>query len=397
MCPDVTAELHAVQEELQGSAIWDDVRLVSVSVDPEHDTPQILAVYADEAEADQDHWKFLTGRPNQIRQLSTHGLRLPISAHAAGAEPAFPRQDVLLVGRDRRIRGVFDGSSPDGRASLVAELSALASAPAQQRYAHPEEVLDPAWLSQRAQDQLGTVDRFQVFHDFRFQDLVHETGITFLNRVTDDSGKAYKPVHYDHGNGLAVADVDGDDLLDLYFTNQVGGNELWHNLGGGEFDNITTTAGVGLEDVISVTASFADTDNDGDADLYVTTVRGGNHLFVNDGSGRFDDATEASGLTHVGHSSGGVFFDYNRDGLLDLFLCNVGVYSADAQGQDGYYIGVADAFEGHLQPEQRNERNILYENQGNNRFVDVTEERRLIDESWTGDASPIDANGDGWA
>ena len=397
VCPDVTAELHAVQEELQGSAIWDDVRLVSVSVDPEHDTPQILAAYADEAEADQDHWKFLTGRPNQIRQLSTHGLRLPISAHAAGAGPVFPRQDVLLVGRDRRIRGVFDASSPDGRASLVAELSALASAPAQQRYADPEEVLDPPWLRQREQDQLATVDRFQVFYDFQFEDQVHESGITFLNRVTDDSGKAYIPVHYDHGNGLAVADVDGDGRLDIYFSNQVGGNELWRNLGNGEFDNITATAGVALADQISVTGSFADTDNDGDADLYVTTVRGGNHLFVNDGSGRFTDVTEAAGLTHVGHSSGGVFFDYNRDGLLDLFLCNVGVYSTGEMGPGGYYVGIAEnAFFGHLQPDERNERSILYENQGDNRFVDVTEERRLVDESWTGDASPIDANNDGW-
>ena len=277
----------------------------------------------------------------------------------------------------------------------VSALHELVAAQAERRVYYPAEIRDPSWLDQRALDQLATVDQFEVFHDFRFEDRVLESGITFLNRVTDDSGKAYKPVHYDHGNGLAVADVDGDERLDLYFTNQVGSNELWRNLGDGHFEDVTRTAGVGLPDAISVTASFADTDNDGDADLYVTTARGGNHLFVNDGRGRFTDVTEAAGLTHVGHSSGGVFFDYNRDGLLDLFLSNIGVYSTDEVGPGGYYVGITSAFEGHLEPD-RTERSILYENQGDNRFADVTEARRLLDESWTGDAAAFDANADGW-
>ena len=393
-CAGVTAGLRGLQDELRGLPGRDDVRLVSFSLDPGFDTPQVLLDHARAAGADQDRWKFLTGRVNPIRQLVRHGLHLPVDR--TGAEPAPPPTELLLVDRSLRIRGVFDGSSPDERAELAAALRALVATPAPRRYAYPEEILDPPWLAQRERDQLATVDRFRVFHDFRFTDRLHASGITFVNRVTDDSGKAYKPVHYDHGNGIAVADVDGDGRLDIYFTNQVGANELWRNLGGGEFDNITHAAGVGLADRISVTASFADTDNDGDPDLYVTTVRGGNYLFVNDGSGRFTDVTEAAGLLHAGHSSAGVFFDYNRDGLLDLFLCNVGVYSADVTGPGGYYVGVADAFEGHLQPEARNERSILYENRGGNRFLDVTEERRLVDESWTGDASPLDANGDGW-
>ena len=395
VCPDVTAGLRGLQDDLAAAPGGDGVRIVSFSVDPETDTAAVLADHALDVGADGDHWKFLTGRPNQIRQLSRHGLRLPPEAGPDG-EPTFPAGDVLLVDRLQRIRGVFDGASADGRAALARDLRELAGAPPLRAVAHPEEVLDPPWLDGRAEAQLATADDLDVAHDFRFTDRLHESGITFLNRVTDDSGKAYKPVHYDHGNGIAVADVDGDGRLDIYFTNQVGANELWRNLGGGEFDNVTHAAGVGLPDAISVTASFADTDNDGDADLFVTTVRGGNHFFVNDGTGRFTDATEAAGLGHVAHSSGAVFFDYNRDGLLDLFLCNVGVYSSDDRGPAGYYIGFADAFEGHLQPERRNERSILYENRGDNRFVDVTEERGLADESWTGDASPLDANGDGW-
>ena len=102
---------------------------------------------------------------------------------------------------------------------------------------------------------------------------------------------------------------------------------------------------------ISVSASFADIDNDGDQDLYVTTVRGGNMLFENDGHGHFKDISAASGLNYVGHSSSAVFFDYDHDGLLDLFLVNVGRYTTDTvAGDEGrkYFVAFEDAFSGHL-------------------------------------------------
>ena len=130
-----------------------------------------------------------------------------------------------------------------------------------------------------------------------------------------------------------AADVDGDGLMDLYFLTQIGRNELWHNLGNGKFEDITDKAGVGLDDRVSVTASFADADNDGDPDLYVTTVKFGNVFYENLGGGKFRDATESSGLTHVGHSSGAIWLDYNRDGLLDLFLTNIGVYTHDERAR----------------------------------------------------------------
>src|SRR6185436_13058760 len=120
---------------------------------------------------------------------------------------------------------------------------------------------------------------FRVFHDFRFRDRLPESGIMFVQHPTDDSGKFYKPNHYDRGTGIAAADVDGDGLIDLYFVDQLGSNELWRNLGHGRFENITKAAGVGLPNRIGVTASFADVDNDSDPDLFVTTVRGGNALF----------------------------------------------------------------------------------------------------------------------
>src|SRR5207249_2735077 len=211
----------------------------------------------------------------------------------------------------------------------------------------------------------------------------------------DDAGKAYKKVHYDHGTGLCAADVDADGRPDLYFVTQLGTNELWRNLGDGRFENITDQAGLHMEDAIAVACSFADIDNDGDPDLFVTTVRHGNRLFENLGGGKFRDITAQAGVGYSGHSSGAVFFDYDGDGLLDLFVTNVGVYTTEEKGPGGYYVGRPDAFHGHTHP-ARAEASILYHNLGGNRFKDVTREVGLVDLGWSGDATVIDANDDGF-
>ena len=250
-------------------------------------------------------------------------------------------------------------------------------------------------LEARGRAQFATVDKFKVPINFRFTDRVQESGITFVHHIVDDAGKTYKAAHYDHGNGVAAADVDGDGLVDLYFTSQLGSNELWKNLGGGKFRNITAEAGVGLPDRITVSASFADIDNDGDQDLYVTTVRKGNSLFENDGKGRFQDISKAAGVDYVGHSSGAVFLDYDRDGLLDLFVVNVGKYTTETKGRGGYYLAYEDAFSGHLHAD-RTERSVLYRNLGKNRFEDVSTKTGLLDGSWSGDATLTDFNQDGY-
>ena len=295
-------------------------------------------------------------------------------------------------------------------ASFCILLTAISSVEAggRTKVSHPAEAVDPPWMEQRMKLQLKMVDRFRAFVGFGFSDRLPQSGITFSHISTDDTGLRYKPSHYDHGNSVAVADVDSDGLLDLYFVNQAGDNELWRNKGEGTFAEMTATAGVSVPGAIGVAASFADIDNDGDPDLFVTTIREGNHLFENDGSGKFTEITAAAGVGRGGHSSAAVFFDYDRDGLLDLFVCNVGIYtgekrltgSTDAmhpeKGQRySYWEAYSDAFAGHLKPE-RTERSILYRNLGNGRFADVTTETGLVDTSWSGAASPIDANGDGW-
>jgi len=259
----------------------------------------------------------------------------------------------------------------------------------------PSDEEENHWLRARKRAQMETVDQFAVFHDFQFSDRCQESRITFKNRAVNDAAKEYKPIHYDHGNGVAAADVDGDGRTDLYFVTQLGSNELWRNVGNGQFENITESAGVGLANRICVTASFADFDNDGDQDLFVTTVRTGNVLFENMGNGKFKDITAQAGLAYSGHSSGAVFFDYDQDGLLDLFVTNVGHYTTDQKSRDGNFVGMSDGFRGHLHSD-RSEKSILYKNVGNKHFLDVTEKVGLRDFGWSGDASFADLNQDGF-
>ena len=252
----------------------------------------------------------------------------------------------------------------------------------------------PAWLLARREQQIAGAAGSPTFHDFTFTDRLAASGITFENRIVDDAGKDYKKVHYDHGTGIAVADVDGDGWLDLYFVSQLGTSELWRNLGGGRFANLTDSAGLRMPDAIAVGAAIADIDNDGDPDLFVTTVRHGNRLYANEGGGRFRDISAQAGVGYVGHSSGAVFFDYDGDGRLDLLVTNVGRYTTEAQGRGGYFVGLPDAFQGHVHAD-RTETSILYRNLGGNRFADVSRATGLVDTGWSGDATIFDANADG--
>ena len=229
-----------------------------------------------------------------------------------------------------------------------------------------------------------------------FQERALAAGIAFrMNNLTREQGERFRINLYDHGSGLALGDYDNDGRDDIYFLTQHGTNALYRNTGAGSFVDVTAKAGVALGDRISVGATFADYDNDGFCDLFVTSTRGGNVLFHNRRDGTFEDRTAAAGVRHVGHSQTPVFFDYDNDGDLDLFLTNTAHWTTDVVDfpYGNYYQGKASLPD--LMTSTR-EDNILYRNDGDGSFTDVTGAAGLRGRGWAGDVAVFDYDEDGF-
>ncbi len=227
-----------------------------------------------------------------------------------------------------------------------------------------------------------------------FVEVAEEIGIRFdMKFLPGEQGENFKINLYDHGSGVLVGDVDGDGHEDLYLLNQLGPNGLFRNRGDGTFEDVTERAGVALDDRICTSGSFADIDNDGDQDLFVASTRGGNVLFRNEGDGRFVDITAAAGVEYVGHSQGVAFFDYDDDGLLDLFVSNTAKWTLDTREPEGrYFVGQASLIE---LVQSDPELNALYHNEGDGTFRDVTEETGTAGRGWGGDIAIFDVDSDG--
>lgn len=429
-CPAQTAALKRLKDSLQGDPSWPAIRLLSITVDPDHDSVDVLQSYAKLNGAEDDNWSFLTGARDEIWRLSREGFGMAVDQpNADGAAQIAHDPRAIVVDRLGQIRGYVDLSAAGAAMECQKLLTQIISEfqPPESSFsadlqsengktvthlAQPPEILDTlSWLLRRQEQQHALVGHAGVSLDFSFRD-TNATGsasINFVSQIVDEQRWRLQVNHYDHGNGVCAADVDDDGLIDLYFTSQVGPNGLWRNLGNGKFEDITVASGTGLPDRISVAASFADVDGDGDQDLYVTAIRDGNTLFLNDGKGGFTDSSAASGLDYKGHSSAATFFDYDLDGRLDLYLCNVGKFTTDErlpvrkdrlttldEGENvEYFAGTPDAFAGHLKAELQ-ESSRLFHNDGGAVFSDVTESVGLIDDAWSGDATPINVNDDKW-
>jgi len=333
------------------------------------------------------------------------------------------RQAIVLVDRSGRVRCRYGDSSSHSIEQMLADVGQILPEFSPQQFgyatsdkagithlAQPPEILDQEWLQIAAQRQVEALKETDVSRDFTFTNRVADSGITFDPQIVDDQRWRLLVNHYDHGNGICVADVNSDKHLDVFLVSQTGHNELYFGNGDGTFRNVTEGSGLAFPGRICVTASFADLDNDGDPDACLTCIRRPNLLLENDGHGHFTDVTEHSGMSFVGHSSAPVFFDYDRDGLLDLFLCNVGRFTTEEHADltidttsslrrdekaPSYYVGRKDAFAGHLRPNDT-ERSVLFRNSGQLTFEDVSEQTGLRSDAWSGDATPIDANNDGW-
>ena len=227
-----------------------------------------------------------------------------------------------------------------------------------------------------------------------FVDRAAEAGIAFRTSfLPTEQGENFKVNLYDHGSGVAVADVDGDGLDDLYFCNQLGPNALYRNVGGGRFEDVTVRAGVALADRISVSAVFADVDGDGRLDLYVTTTMGGNALFHGDGDWRFTDVTAKAGLSGAFHSQSATFFDADGDGDLDLLVSNTARWTVDTLDPTGRYrTGGGNLWDLVASP---HEDNRFYVNRGDGTFDERAAAAGLSGVGWSGDTAVFDYDEDG--
>lgn len=227
-----------------------------------------------------------------------------------------------------------------------------------------------------------------------FRDMAPESGLHFrMAFLPGEQGENFKINLYDHGCGVAIADFDGDGYEDIYLLNQLGANALYKNKGDGTFIDVTTSAGVAVGDRICVGAVWGDYDNDGHPDLYVTSIRGGNLLFRNQGNGTFKDVTKEAGLTWVGHSQTATFFDYDNDGFLDLFLTNTAKWTLpDLEPGARYFPGVKNLWGLAASPK---EYNVLYRNNGNGTFTNVTDKAGVKGQGWGGDVAIFDYDEDG--
>jgi hypothetical protein len=188
--------------------------------------------------------------------------------------------------------------------------------------------------------------------------------------------------------GVAVFDYNNDGLLDIFFTNGAAipsleksdpsyYNRLFRNNGDGTFTDVTESAGLKGKGY-SMGVAAGDYDNDGFVDLYVTGVNY-NQLFHNNGDGTFTDVTAKAGVSGIIPESGKAWsitagwFDYNNDGLLDLFVVNYldyDIHTAALCNQDGVPAYCSpNGFQG--------THNILYRNNGDGTFTDVSAQSHI--------------------
>lgn len=230
-----------------------------------------------------------------------------------------------------------------------------------------------------------------------FEDVAAESGIDFqMGFLPNEQGATFRINLYDHGCGVAVGDASGDGKDDIYFLNQLGANALFENRGDGTFVETTEEAGVGLPDRISVGATFADYDNDGDQDLFVTSTRGGNTLFRNRGDGAFEEVTDEAGVEYVGHSQTAAFFDFDNDGYLDLYVVNTAEWTtADFDSDSQYFVGKGKLGGLNDVVQSPIEHNLLYHNNRDGTFTNVTEGSGLSGRGWASDVAVFDYDDDG--
>jgi len=234
---------------------------------------------------------------------------------------------------------------------------------------------------------------------FRLIEVTQPAGIDFVHNSGAFGGK-YLPETL--GPGCAFLDYDSDGWQDILLINGMDwpGHKqrrttmrLYHNNRNGTFTDVTKRAGLDME-MYGLGVAVGDFNNDGFPDLFISSV-GQSRLFQNTGKGTFVDVTERSGIgNRQGFSTSALWFDYDRDGHLDLFVCN---YVKWSPAQD-VFCSLDAKHKSYCTPEAyRGATSWLFHNRGNGTFEDVTATSGIFDSSSKSlGAAMLDHDQDGW-
>lgn len=200
-----------------------------------------------------------------------------------------------------------------------------------------------------------------------------ESNINFINKLTETKDLSILDyLYFYNGGGIAIGDINGDGLVDIFFSGNQVKNKLYLNKGGMRFEDISEAAGIEGNSSWNTGVAMADVNGDGLLDIYVCAVvgingfYGHNELFINNGDNTFTESASEYVLDFETYSSSVAFFDYDLDGDLDMYLLNHAVHTQQS-------FGKADL---------RNQRNHhsgdrLMRND-NGKFTDVSEEAGIF-------------------
>lgn len=225
----------------------------------------------------------------------------------------------------------------------------------------------------------------------------YHSGITFNNKIVEtDSFNILTTEYIFNGGGVAVGDFNNDNKQDLFFTGNQVANKLYLNQGDFKFKDVSKESGIEATNQWKTGVALIDINSDGFLDIYVcaamfqSSSEMANLLFVNqgldeDGIPSFKEMAKAYGIADTGNSMNATFFDYDKDGFLDLYvLNNTDIHKLPSN----YRVKITDG------SALSNDR--LYHNNGNNTFTDVTLEAGITIEGYGLGLAIADLNYDSW-
>lgn len=219
-----------------------------------------------------------------------------------------------------------------------------------------------------------------------------QTGVSFANEIVEDESLNILTFEYFYnGAGVGIADFNNDSLQDMFFSSNMGKSRLYLNKGNFTFRDITDSSGINTEGRWAAGVSVVDINQDSLPDIYLcfggphNASKRANSLYINNGNNTFTDKAAEYGLADTGHSVQAVFFDYDRDNDLDMYLLT------NITDETGPNV---------IRPKRNNSEmantDRLYRNNGNLTFTNVSKEAGITKEGYGLGVAAADFNEDGW-